>query len=530
MSKYKKVIVIGLDGADWRLLRPWLQAGYLPVLQKLYTQGTSGKLRSTIRPESSVAWSSFATGVNPGKHGIFGFVQHVPRSYQYRIANGANIHTLRFWDILGEAGCSSCLINVPFTYPPKPIHGVLIGGMMTPGVHVPFVHPPELQKELLNRFPNYLFDAGDAAKERNALIAHVTAYTEQQTKLALWLLQEQNWGFAGLVFTGPDRLQHFLWSDPQALLAHYQALDSAVGQILARLTEPTLTLVISDHGFNGCGGRFYVNKWLEENAYLTLNKGRNWHSALYPIFSRLKTIGWVRKLKQTMLPYQGGVSSLKTSAFAKALNWDHTKAYYGLDGGIRLNVTGREPQGIVDPNDYEDLRQNLQNELRKLTIPGTEKSLFANVFMREELYTGDFSKDAPDLILEPQRDAVDAASHFILDSSINADQIYGSSLPYEANHAPDGILIASGTGVMQGGSIAGTQIIDIAPTILAALDVPIPTYMDGNYLAGLFSPDDSPTPRYARVDAMDPADVSGPLDAEWEQVIVDRLGNLGYLD
>jgi len=528
MSKYKKVIVIGIDGADWKLLHPWLEQGHLPVLEKFCIQGTTGKLRSTIRPESSVAWSAFATGVNPGKHGVFGFVQHVQGSYQNHIANGSNIRIQRFWDILGDAGLRSCLINIPFTYPPTPINGILVGGMMTPGIHVPFVHPPDLQKEILARFPNYLFDAGDAAKERDTLIKHVTTYTEQQKELALWLLNEQDWDFASIVFTGPDRLQHFLWSDPQALLAHYQSLDVAIGEIVDGLAEPILVLLISDHGFNACAGRFHVNKWLASNDFLSRNSGYNWRFRLAPIFSKLKTIDWVRKLKQIILPHQGGGADLKIAAFANAIDWAHTRAYYDLDGGIRLNVVGREPEGVVMPSDYEDVRQILRDKLLEIVIPSTEMPLFSNVFMREELYSGNFVNDAPDIIIEPQRNI--ATHHFILDSSIDAEHLFASCLPYEANHAPDGILIASGTGIKSGNSIVGAQILDIAPTILAALGIQIPTYMDGQFLTELFVPATTPIPQYTHIDANHHTRTSIPMDIKSEQILAKRLGDLGYLD
>ena len=542
-------MVIGLDGADWRLLKPWIRNGDLPTLARLVSEGTCGKLRSTVRPESSVAWSSFSTGVNPGKHGVFGFVERAEQGHSFKLANGSSVRTRRFWDILGERGLKVGILNVPFTYPPSPVNGFMVTGMLTPGPDVAFTYPGELQQRLLDRFDNYTFDVGDATKDKATLVGHVHAYTHQQREMALFLLQKEPWDFFTMVFTGPDRLQHFLWADmdPQhllhdpesahhfghALLEHYRVLDDAIAKILDCLPSNTLVLLMSDHGFNGCARRFYVNRWLRDRGLLMLREPSNWRSDLASLLSHLGSVRWLRRLKRAVFPNQWSSITLYSTVFTQAIDWLHTKAYFGLDGGLRMNLQGREPQGIVRAGDeYEVLRQELRQALLTVEDPETKRPPLSKVFLREELYHGRFAGRAPDLILEPQRDNPDPAHNFVLDGSLKADEarIFGSSAPYSGNHTLDGILVAWGADVARG-QIQNARIVDLAPTVLAALGVAIPEYMDGRVLSEIFLPGCAPTPRRAAESEPGVLDESGrPFSLEEGLAVENRLRGLGYLD
>ncbi len=545
----KKVVIIGLDGADWRLLNPWIQNGDLPTLSKLVSEGTSGNLRSTIRPESSVAWSSFSTGVNPGKHGIFGFAKHVEGSYAFKLANGSHVRVRRFWDLVGEHGSKVGLLNIPFTYPPTPVNGFLITGMLTPGTDAAFAYPRALEQQLIERFGGYTFDAGDSAQEKSALIDKVHAYTYQQRETACTLLQEQPWDLFAMVFTGPDRLQHFLWADmdsqhpfhtPQtvhhlggALLEHYQMLDDAIAKILDLVPSDTIVFLMSDHGFNGCAQRFYVNQWLQEQGLLTLREANKQWSSLLPLLSCLKSIPWIRRLKRAFLPDEWSSTDLRSGVFARSIDWSCTKAYFGLDGGLRINLHGREPEGIVPPDQYDALRQELRQTLLGVTNPATGHSPISSVFLREELYHGEFTGRAPDMILEPERESLDYMGNFVLDSSLNTNRTsaFGSSLPYSGNHALDGIFVAWGADMATGQPTRDVHIIDIVPTVLAIMGVAVPDYMDGRVLSEMFLPGRVPIPhRITESLTNTPSVPEESFDTREEKVIESRLRNLGYLD
>lgn len=548
MAAARKIVVIGLDGADWRLLRPWMASGTLPTLQRLVEEGVHGRLHSTIRPESSVAWSTFATGVNPGKHGVFGFARNRPGSYDFHLADSRHVAARRFWDYLGDAGYRVGLVNIPFTYPPTSVNGFLIGGMLTPGSHVNFTHPPALQPLLLQRFNNkFLFDAGDNVQEKGALVEHVVAYTQQQLQTALWLLEEA-WDCFTIVFTGPDRLQHFLWADmdsqhsdhqPEnahpfgdALHLYFQTLDHALAQILTHLPEDTLVLIVSDHGFNGVGRRFYINRWLQEQGFLALHDRPDAVGAILPHLSFLKRSRLAKLLKQRLLPGVSGPAQLQTAAFTQSIDWTNTKAYYAPDGGLRINMKGREIQGIVTPAEYEPLRQELAGRLRGLVDPTTGQHPIAEVYLREQLYHGPFLSHAPDLIVEPHRDQLQNHHNYLLDTNLKwKDFPFTSAAPYSGNHAPDGILIGWGQSVAVQKELTNCHLMDIAPTILAAMGVAIPDQIDGKVLLELFADEYRPEPTFYTAPNWSPvSDTVEKGDGDMDTAVANRLRNLGYLD
>ena len=550
MTRYEKVFVIGLDGADWRLLTPWIQNGQLVTLARLVSEGATGKLRSTIRPESSVAWSTFSTGVNPGKHGVFGFVKRQRGSYGYSLANASSVRARRFWDILGQQGRRVGLVNVPFTYPPAPVNGFLIAGMLTPDTDVPFTHPRDLQRRLLDRFGHYLLDVDESVQDKALLIDQVRALTHQHQETILFMLEDQPWDVFVAVFTGPDRLQHFIWAemDPQhplydeasaqlyarALLEHYQELDAAIALILDHLPPATLVLLMSDHGFNGCGRRFFVNRWLQNEGYLKLGKTATWRSHLAPWLLKLGGLGGLRRLKRAVLGHRGSSMSLRSAVFTQAIDWVQTRAFFGLDGGLRINLIGREPHGIVQPGaEFESLRHELREALLALRDPTTKQPVLSEVFLRQELYHGPFAPDAPDLILEPQRENHNPSFNVVLDGSLRTQSadVMGSAAPYSANHALDGILVAWGPAVASGTHISNAGIADLAPTILAALGVAVPDYMDGRVLSEIFLPGQAPPLKYVSALESSPSDHSAESFTPRDEATVEaRLRDLGYLD
>jgi predicted AlkP superfamily phosphohydrolase/phosphomutase len=540
-----RVGVVGMDGADWRLLRPWIERGELPAIARLVREGAVGPLRSTVRPESSVAWSSFATGVNPGKHGVLGFAERVAGSYSFRLASGASIRVPRFWELAGERGLSVGLLNVPFTYPPSPVNGFLVTGMLTPGTHVPFTHPPQLGARLIERFGDWKFDVGDWGGDKGVLVERVRLLTRQQRDAALFLLREQPRDLFIVVFEGGDRLQHILWADADechplhdpgeghrfggALLAHYRELDDAVSAIVETLPGDTLIFLVSDHGFNGCARRFHVNRWLAEQDLLAPAEGGPGAASL---LLRAGSSGWLRHVKRALFPARWDSLGLRCAAFARSVDWPRTRAFFGADGGVRINLRGREPQGLVPPGEYDAFRDGLRRELLAVRDPETGRPVFSAVFTREELYSGPALETAPDLVAEPRRDGADAGLNVVLDGSLEPHGIpaFGLSLPHTGNHAPEGILVAWGEGVAEGRRVEGASIIDLAPTILAALGVAAPPHVDGRVLAGLFAPDGLARPR--------PVEIAGPgligrpapsFGRDDEALVEERLANLGYL-
>lgn len=547
-----KVVLIGLDGADWRFLRPWLSQGELPNLAELVSRGVSGTLRSTVRPESSVAWTSLSTGVNPGKHGVFGFAKVIPGSYAHRIVDASTVGVRRVWDYIGDAGMKAGVINMPMTYPPQRVSGFLLSGMLTPSRDADFCYPPELRASILTRYPDYIVDVGEHVTDRETLLQKCLDYTDQQASLARWLMSSRHWDFFAAVFTASDRLQHFLWSEAVSDVAHptkhgssqlgrpildlYKAYDAAIGEILSLAPSDALVLLVSDHGFNGVGRRFYGNVWLADHNYLYWGAGGGGPSAVLARWLRHRRIPrWLRKLKHAFLPEYLTPTYLAARAEQSAVDWQKTRAYFSADGGLRLNLAGREPNGIVEPGAEADLLlAELSERLSLIEDPLTSHHVVDHIYQREELYVGDFASESPDLIVEPSRESPSPLHNVVLDGSLAPRSSWmGAAEPLSANHTMNGILIAAGASICRGTARLHANLVDIAPTILAFLGVPIPSFYDGRVLSEIFLPEAMPkreTDIAAGASIGTPQPPSSEVSRADEELVESRLRRLGYLD
>ncbi len=544
-----QIAVIGLDGADWRLLRPWLDAGHLPTLAKLVETGASGDLMSTIRPESSVAWSSFATGVNPGKHGVYGFMRQTDQEGQFEISNGSHIQANRFWDLLGNADKQVGLINIPFTYPPRPVNGFLISGMLTPNDSVNFTHPPELKSQLLNQFKSLTFDAGDDVSDKQTLLDGSNKFTQQQIDLSIKLLKEQTPDFFSVVFTALDRLQHFLWSDldpnhpefsdqsdyfSQQLLQHMQLVDAGIEKIISQLTAGSLVILISDHGFNSFARRFYINRWLIQKGLLVIQASQNQRNqTLVQLLEKMKNVKWLRMLKQALLPTDWGPQKLATALNTQSFDWEKSQVYYSPDGGLRVNSQASRFNGALTEDQSAELLSNVTQELMELIDPETGNRPIAEIYRSADLYQGDQLSKAPDLIVEPQRSAKSPLANYILDSKIDSSSdLFTQSDPYSGNHDQKGIFIAHGEQIKSQNDVE-MHIMDVAPTVLSALNLPIPNYIDGRPLIELFEAESQPEIKYVESPMFDEGAIpedENEDDEDLDELIEERLRNLGYLD
>lgn len=506
-SKKKKVIVIGLDGATFRLIEPWAQAGKLPTFAKLLKEGARGNLRSTIRPESSIAWSSFATGENPGKHGVFGFVVHREDSYSTDITTAKSVKSARLWNIVSDYGKKVVILNVPMTYPPQPVNGCLVSGMLTPSLKSRFTYPDGLAQELLTALGDYVITVHGTHQDKEAFVNEVKYCTEKHKEAALYLMKKCEWDLFAVVFTELDRLQHFLWADmdpshprhdperalPNAILEYHQYLDKILMEILENVEDGSTTvMLISDHGFNGFYKTVHLNTWLRDQELLALHREHS-QSGLINLLLQLRSSSALIKVKRA-LPFLKDVRlstrSLDGLRFESMIDWQHTKAFYSEVGGIRINLEGREPEGIVKPGlEYESLRENLKETLETVKDPETGLPIFEAVYKREDLYWGPYVKRAPDLIVEPKRDEDDPRKNYALahNVSTNEQSFLSLSNPRTGNHTLDGIFVAFGEGIRPGVEIKQSSILDLAPTILSTMGLSVPESLDGKVLQEIYA-------------------------------------------
>lgn len=555
----RRVLVIGLDGATFRLIRPWAEAGHLPHMARLLQEGAWGHLRSTVQPSSEQAWASFATGVQNGKHGIYGFVRRVPGTYQLEYVNGRHQRARTLWRILSDRGRPVIVLNVPMTYPPEPVHGVLIGGLLSPGVHSRFTYPDGLYQELQRAIGGYIINVDiergrlDPATE-DLLLNQIHEMIRLRTEATLYLASTRPWDFLAVVYGAPDRVSHKFWKymDPthplytpqgaarrgEVILDTYRQIDAAIGRLLRELADDETTVfLVSDHGFGPLIGALYLNEWLAEEGYLCL-EGEGWWPRLLRQGAGLLDVPWLGDLKEQAFQVLPGLKGRLHSAMAfQGVDWSRTRAYaVGTMGNLYVNLRGREPGGIVDPGqEYEALREELIAGLRSLRDPRTGAPLFEAVYRREELYHGPYLDLAPDVVglLDPRYHvaAVDwrRRKQGIVARVDEGEMLFVADL--SGQHDMQGVLLAWGRNVRPG-PLAGASIVDMAPTILHALGEAVPSSMDGRVLRDLF------TKEYLREQpvrlleegegGVQPPREDGYSEEE-ARAIEERLQGLGYL-
>lgn len=550
MKERNKVLVVGLDGATFDILRPWIEQGKLPILRKLMENGVSDSLTSTIPPMSSPAWPSFMTGKNPGKIGVFDFVERRPDSYDYTVVSSKSIDGKVLWNILSEAGKKVGIINVQVTYPPQEVNGFMISGMPAPSVRT---HPASLLDELRKEVGEYRLRIEEVyGKGReDSFIEDLYRVTDIREKTTLFLMKKYDWDFFMVMFFGTEFVQHTFWSymdhthpdhDPQksekygnVILEYFQKIDDIIGKIIKNTDENTTLIIMSDHGHGPLHKVLYINRWLMELGLLNFKRNiltriklwlckYNLPVRLYD-FSIKLGLGKLRKLvsqrRQTNL--------VNVFISFRDVDWLRTKAYsHGHIGSIFINLKGREPDGIVEPGkDYHKLRTYIIKKLCELRDPETGEKVVDKVFRKEEVYSGSYVDRAPDIIfiMKDMKYIAEFGSF-----GFHHDSLFGSPiLRSTGTHRMNGIFIMKGKNVKRNSVVKGAKIIDLAPTILYLMGVPVPSDMDGKVLTDALYPSfvSSNPIRYEKV--MKKPEEQFEWSDEEEKEVKERLRRLGYL-
>lgn len=552
----EKVIVIGLDGATFRLLGPLIAAGQLPALASIIERGIRGSLRSTLPPNSAAGWTAFMTGKNPGKTGIFGFFALAEGGYQVTLNNGGQVRARTLWEIASDAGKRVAVINVPYTYPPRPVNGILVSGMDAPGVQHA-TYPPEFAAELLRVCPDYQIEMPPVKRHREIkkqwFAENLADYVEAQWLALRYAERTVRPDLVVSVFTATDRVHHWVMDDVDShhplhdsssanryghLLGDlYSQLDGVIKTILETMDDQTTLFIVSDHGANGFYRRFLINHWLHRQGWLRLISG----ATLSPVQQVVRYLrrqsrlyGLARRVK-TVLPFikrtQFHRKSLGLSWRLQIMDWAHTRAFYVNGLGVRLNLQGREPAGIVKPAESDAVRDQIIRGLQAVRDPESGAPVYAAVYRREEVYHGPYLDQAADIILEESTLNSDARLNFSTSGALHPhrlDELFAvKRLP--GDHDLEGILLAVGRGIRSGAPVNGARLIDLAPTLLYTLGLPIPQDMDGNVLVDMF---DETFTGHQPIAYCEP---TGEPAQEFELAVVDelveqRLRELGYFE
>jgi predicted AlkP superfamily phosphohydrolase/phosphomutase len=531
---------------------PLLERGQLPFIEDLVRGGARGRLLSTIPYASIPAWPSFMTGKNPGKHGVFDFFSY--SDGQRRISTSQDIHSLTLWDILSVYGRRAVVMNVPATFPPAEINGVLVTGMLTPAGAI-FVSPPEIREFLDQATGGYRINSRSDLSG-SQLVEDLTDVTEKQKNGFVALLGNQAWDLAMIMFSATDVIQHHFWGKQDVVCECYRYMDRVVGEILRKYPDATIFL-ISDHGFQGQRKDFHVNKWLINQGYMHIRKRSQEAEA-----SRFQDIGQLEgragfaqdslnRLNSSQVMLRMGLTSKRLRRLVPQALWDALKRWvpktlkrripasaevaYEVDWectqASAYQLYGMESKAIklvnVDQLTRERLCAELVERLTALRDPQTGKRIVRHAYRREEIYVGAYVDQAPDIIL-------DLSDGYNITNAFFAEDYVTQCEFVRGCHHREGIFIACGSDIASGKVLDQfPSLVDITPTILHYLGLSVPSDCDGRVLEEIFDTDSEACRREVLYEDMEQKDyiTDGPLTyrADERAEIEERLRALGYL-
>lgn len=485
-----KLVVIGLDGATWELLQPWIDRGDLPTLASLQENWAWGELQSSVPYLSPPAWTTAVTGVNPGKHAIFDFQRRLPDQSAIVNETAKSRRAQPIWNMLAPSDRRVLLMNIPMTDPPDPVNGLFIAGFPH-GDHVGFTHPPELEE----RLHDYVLDELQiklVEQREDSLIAVYHHDIDVRKGIVLDWLANEPFDLMYVVFTATDRIQHTFWGFTDKESPHWNdaraarfgnamhdlwvAVDRALGEILAQIGPEVTTMVLSDHGFG--------------------------------------PIRYDLKVKNLLAAPDAGFTEREIGSI------------YSLDpnDGSRLYVArkGRDPNAPLDIQKATDVRRRLVELLRNATDPATGQKICEAVWVNEKLFSGTYAELGPDVLVLPAR------GYFLVLGDLEPDAADPYVVPHTdkitAWHRMNGIYAMNGPAIRRGKRNGDGErlysLIDLVPTMLYTMDEPIPEGLDGELMRGVIDP--------AQLQAKPPT-TCGPLEEDYREMTPEEIQNLRNL-
>jgi predicted AlkP superfamily phosphohydrolase/phosphomutase len=534
-----RTVLIGLDGATFATLDPYIAKGMMPFLRAFIETGARATLRTVIPALTPPAWTSLMTGKRPGHHGIFDFFQKDSPDSQYlRFASSQDIGAKTIWGIASEYRKRVIALNFPLMFPAPPVNGSIV-----PGGWMPW------RQLRLGCYPSGLFDrlkalpsfnprelALDMAMEDKALEGcppeeyadWIQLHIRRERRwfdIVKFLFREEPSDLIGILFDGVDKLQHLCWRfiEPDCFTdspsewdiqirdlceGYFRQLDELIAEIVALAGPEATTLIASDHGFGPTSAVFYVNSWLEQHGYL----------------------GWAEPAD---VPIDGnpllGMSQI--ARHVHQLDWTRTKAYASTPSSNGIHIVTKPPGSdqAMPAEEYAMLLAELISGLRGVRNPTTGEPVVEEVWAREQVFAGPFSAGGPDLTLV----LVDGG----LVSILRSDAPVKPRRWTVGTHRPDGVFLARGPGVIPGTSPAELSILDVAPLLLYSLELPVPSDIVGRVPTEIFEPSFVASNPVRTVAADQPATVSlgasantSVFDAEAETTMMKRLRALGYVE
>ena len=513
-SSMARTFVVGLDGASWRLLDPWIEEGKLPNLAELRNTGTWAESQSCLPPVTFPNWKCYSSGKDPGGFGVFWFERVDLNAEEITINNGADFKTAELWDYLNDEDYSTGIINMPTMYPPRELDGVVVCGGPDAvegeyrSIDHGYTYPKGLDRQLATEFgyrvhPDPLLSSND---ERGAEVEAILSVLRKRFEVALHVFEEQELDFVHVTLFYLNVLQHFFWDDEPTLRA-WQLIDDWLGR-LADLPETNLVLM-SDHGSAPTTTEFYINEWLAQEGYQerrrtiddTLQAAGLNRENLLSLAKRAGVVDVLARVVpnrvQKLVPQQAG---LKRERKLEAIDLDRTAAVASGQGPVYLTRAGENRRG-----ELIDALSNVSDE---------HGPLFTAVHRGEDIYSGPHVDDAPEIVLN-QRPGVH------VNDGIGGGEVFSAPDRWAAENTPRGIFVANGPDYEARGENTRVEIVDIAPTVLSSFGCAVPTDMCGTVLPILADPSQ---------ERREPIERAAAERAERSVEVTDRLKQLGYME
>lgn len=463
-----KTIVVGIDGAHFELINQWLEGGELPNIKRCIEEGCYADLEVCLPPVTSPNWKCYSTGKNPGKLGIFWWENIDKKNKRvYYPEDRKNKHK-EIWDYLSESGQKVFVIGTPTTYPPKEISGIMISGGGD-ALEKNFTYPPELEGELKEKYDYRVHPKHKIALEEKEAAEEMQELIDLRFKVTKNYMQKDGFDFVQITTFYSNMIQHFLWNSEETKKA-WKIMDDHIGDFLEM--EDYNLIIMSDHGSNKIETAFNINTWLHEEGYLKYNfkyrftkflgkMGVN-RQNVGKILSKLNLIEPLKKIlpKKIDLTLPSETGEIKREGKSDKIDWERSDAI----------ASGQGPIYILN----EEVKDEIKEKLSKIRGPNGKKVL-RNIYEKEEIYSGEYMDEAPDLIMDQEKGV-----HIL--GGIGKKDVFGFGEKWKAENKKYGLFIAHGPDIKQKGKIENISILDLAPTILVINGIKKPLSMDGNVL------------------------------------------------
>lgn len=503
----KKLVVVGLDGATWKLLKPLMEEGHMPNLKKIVDNGVNRRLESTMPAMTGPSWATFATGVNPGKHGVFDFMLPNDSLSNLRVANAKEILVPTIYEMMDQANLTPILVNLPCTWPPRLKNHITITSLLTQGDQ--WIYPASLKNEF-EGFAKYRLTPDEklrAKEDDSRYIDDIILHMDEQMACVKWLWKNKPWDFFYYLFSHSDWVSHSAFvqlvdsRDPKAL-GVFKKIDLYLAWFLEQLPQDANLVMVSDHGFKDYRKVFYFNRWLMKEGFLVTKEGGEGFKET--VTRRSKELEKVQSTKKKVRLGSDVFKWLEKIPVAERLaKWIYhhiVKPYLPLnikvDIGIDFpNTSACFPKGSYLTNVYlndgrkykdgkikteEEYQQVLNSLIDKVSaVRGPDgKPVVTKIFTKEAVYGDAAPLTAPDLFFE--------LGDYWLDGHFYTGKLFDHAI--NNKHDQWGMFAAYGPDIAKGMSLPDARMCDITPTLLHMLGLPQYDYFDGHALKDIFGP------------------------------------------